>query len=326
VSTTIEGLARAAFSGLDPLPPEHPLPAAELHRVAALRERITLEPAVPPPARPRRGPLPVAAAAVAVMLVAVAVWGDVGGSGRPAIAATPPLLQPLGPPTGPARPVLEQAAVAALNLSPPGDGTHAHVRIASWYLSTEVSGGQARSEIIPAVTERWTGPDGATTVARSEGDGATAEVERYAPGEYGTVVAADLPAEPAALRDALLGNEQVPDGPELLDDAEGILRAGPLTPAQLSTLWGALALQPDLQVFGPVTDRAGRQGVAVGLDTDYGGLPSRLLLLLDPATGRPLGNEEILTTDPGLLNVAIPSVIGYEAYLETGWVDASAVP
>lgn len=66
--------------------------------------------------------------------------------------------------------------------------------------------------------------------------------------------------------------------------------------------------------------------MAVGVETDYSGLPTRLLLLVDPTTGRPLGREDILTTDAGALGVEVPAVIGYEAYLAADRVDETAVP
>jgi len=218
--------------------------------------------------------------------------------------------------------------------------------MASWYLHTSVGDGRTTSEIVPSITETWTGPDGTVTVADSRGaaqpagppgptgdaealaalpDHADAEVTRYAPGEHGTG-AGELPADPAALRSALLGNEQVPDGPELIRAADDILRTTPVAPEGLSALWRALALQPDLVSYGATTDRAGRRAVAIGIESDAGGLPARELLLLDPDTGRPLGSEEVLTTDPGLLNVRVPAVISYEVYLAADRVPAGQVP
>jgi hypothetical protein len=275
---------------------------------------------------------------LAVALVAVVAVG-LPRSG-PAYAATPPLLLPLAAPEGPAAPVLERAAAAAATLPPLGDGSHAYVRMASWYLHTSVGGGRVTSEIVPSISETWTGPDGAVTVAASRGaaqpagapgpagnaealaalpDHADAEIARYAPGEHGTG-AGDLPADPARLRAALLGNEQIPDGPELIRAVSDVLRTTPVAPEGLSALWGALALQPDLVTYGATTDRAGRPAVAIGIESDAGGLPSRELLLLDPDTGRALGSEEVLTSDPGQLNVRVPAVISYEVYLAAGLV------
>lgn len=79
-----------------------------------------------------------------------------------------------------------------------------------------------------------------------------------------------------------------------------------------------LAAEPRLRSYGDVTDRAGRDGVVIGFDSDDSGLPARYQLIVDPETGTPLASEEILTTDPGKLNVRVPAVIGYAVYLAGG--------
>lgn len=49
------------------------------------------------------------------------------------------------------------------------------------------------------------------------------------------------------------------------------------------------------------------------------GLPRRLVLVIDPGTGRLGSSEEILTTDAGKLGVDVPAVIGYRLFLSRGW-------
>ncbi len=67
-----------------------------------------------------------------------------------------------------------------------------------------------------------------------------------------------------------------------------------------------LAAQEGLVVRGTTTDRAGRAGVAVSVDSGYSGLPTRYTLIFNPATGMLLDAEQVLTTTAGLLNVHRP--------------------
>ncbi|WP_203888102.1 RNA polymerase sigma factor [Planotetraspora kaengkrachanensis] len=73
---------------------------------------------------------------------------------------------------------------------------------------------------------------------------------------------------------------------------------------------------PGLRYEGTTTDRAGRTGRAFSLDSDHGGLPNRKTLIVDPADGRIVDEEETLTETAGRLGVPIPSVISYTVYLE----------
>lgn len=305
---TTEHLARRVLGPADPLPADQPLEAGELRRAALLADRITAAPPASPVAvrverralrpvlarlteAPLASPVAVraerhtlrpvlasASALVVVVLVAAASLTVPGSpfQAAPAFAATPPLLLPLEPPTGPAAQVLATAADAAAALPPLGPGSHDHVSTASWYLDTAVAGGSSRSEVVARLTDVWAAPDGTVTVAEAAGDpressapgpdadadaiGALprdgeAEVMQYAPGEH-ALDAPDLATDPATLRAALLSEQQVPDAAELLVAVGAILRTSPVEPTQLAALWRALALQPDLVSYGEVTDRA----------------------------------------------------------------------
>jgi hypothetical protein len=81
-----------------------------------------------------------------------------------------------------------------------------------------------------------------------------------------------------------------------------------------------LARSPGLIDSGEVTDRAGRPGVAVSLDSAYSGAPTRYTLIFNPDTGILLGEEETLLGNPGKLNVRPRSVIAYTAFLASDYV------
>ena len=76
-------------------------------------------------------------------------------------------------------------------------------------------------------------------------------------------------------------------------------------------------------VQGKTTDRAGREGIAVSLESDFGGLPTRYTLIIDPDDGKILAWEEMLTTTAGALNVPIPSVIGYTTYRQSTYTNST---
>lgn len=295
-------------------------------------------------ARPRWPRLRLVAAIAAVVVVAMVAAVVLPGHGsRPAYAATPPLLMSVSDPGRPAERVLERLAAAAEEQPPLARGRYHYLKAASWYLHTTVyNEDHAESVIVPSITERWladdgsgkevtasgepveAGPPGAEADRRAIGDlpDGEGEVIEYAPDERPITPLASWPRDPAALREKLLAEHgDVDDRPEhvqLFVELQSLLNDQSVPPDLLATFYRALAQDPEMRSYGQVTDRAGRKGVAIGFDSDYSGLPGRDLLIVDPETGTPLGGEEILTTDPGKLNVRVPAVIGYIVYLARG--------
>jgi hypothetical protein len=108
----------------------------------------------------------------------------------------------------------------------------------------------------------------------------------------------------------------VENGPaERLVAIQDAYRSMPIPPAVRAAMLRYLTATPGLSVAGTVTDRAGRAGIAFALDSDYSGLPTHYVLIIDPQTGQLLADEATLTTSAGKLNVRIPSVIDYEIFL-----------
>ncbi|MBB5785916.1 hypothetical protein [Jiangella mangrovi] len=128
---------------------------------------------------------------------------------------------------------------------------------------------------------------------------------------------AQLATDPAALREQLLTV-----WPQATDPAAALFQAlhevgstrpvdGPVQAAALTML----AHEPGVVALGAATDRRGRDAVAFATDSADSGLDRRYVLLVDPATGRMLGYEEILTGDTGLLDVKSPAVTAYTVFL-----------
>ncbi|GAA0422985.1 hypothetical protein Acor_58540 [Acrocarpospora corrugata] len=228
----------------------------------------------------------------------------------------------------------------------PTDTRYVYLQINEWNLNVAVSDGQASTAVVPTVTELWTPISATDMVRRVErpgrpiviGYGSEWTAGAVASGTSGSdelmsVEAAllsrspeDLPLDATALRRALLPAARVPDDvPEvyqLVEAVVGLFSERYVPPRLSAVLWRMLADEPHLGFLGDTTDRAGRAGRAIALDVSRG-LPKRLVLIIDPETGRLNSSEVILTKDAGRLNVSIPAVIGYKLFLRQGWVPDS---
>ncbi|MEU1215608.1 hypothetical protein ABZ424_24980 [Streptomyces sp. NPDC005790] len=92
-----------------------------------------------------------------------------------------------------------------------------------------------------------------------------------------------------------------------------------LTPQQVAGVLRALATFEGVEYNGTVEDRSGRSGASFSVESAFGGLPNKQTVIFDPLTGKLLAHEEMLTKDPGELNVKIPSVIDYTTHMKSGY-------
>jgi len=128
----------------------------------------------------RRGLLVAGAVLVAAAVLAVGVISpfDVPflSRGRPALAATPPLLSFDRAGLPDAKTLLERlAGKAAVQPPAPGSGPFDYVQVQAWSLDSAIGGGRTTSALVPTLTETWTAPDGS---GRSRTVRGHAEVER----------------------------------------------------------------------------------------------------------------------------------------------------
>ncbi len=341
----------AALTAANPVP--HPQPGIDARAEADLRRILATDPEharadAPGPDRwpaGRRATRTAARwAAVAAVTTALVVGGSVldgdgwlpGGQREgSAYAVTPPPLAPgaldglsaygLAVPTDPTdpAPVLTQIADRVQPL-PDDTGTGRYARVANegWYLHTRVDGRQVTSEIVLTATTSWTAADGSGALRSRVGDQDPSE-EAFGPGGRSLVFAlGGLSTDPSTLATQLEVAHPVANGPaERLVAITDLAREQPLPPAVRAAVLRYLAATPGLLLTGPVEDRSGRRGVAVHLDSDHSGLPTRYTLIIDPASGRLLGDEQLLTTTAGALNVPVPSVIAYTTHLDARYVD-----
>jgi hypothetical protein len=188
----------------------------------------------------------------------------------------------------------------------------------------------------PGSEQTWTAPDGTVLFADCGANLACdpSDDQTISPGQrIGTgagPLAGSLSADPATLRGQLLaqGVDRYPEAPsqELIRTIAYGICAQAVAPRLQANLWRVLAGQPDIWYMGTVTDRDGRPGVAVEylgsfwMNDDY-----RYVLIISPATGRLIGEEEIQLPIHQDANGGLargggsPVVAEYRIYLGQGW-------
>jgi hypothetical protein len=284
----------------------------------------------------RRWTRPLVAAGVAVGAIAFAT----------AFVGLPPLQ---GQETASAASVaLRQAAKVAREQPPQPPlrpGQFVYTKSVNAYLTTTVdTNGTSYSALVPNVREIWLGADGSGWLRQRSGEATflsdgdrerwvsagspslgneTSELRLEKEDVQGTpMVLLTLPDDPDALyrhferRAKGHGNGLHEEMYTLVGDA---LRETSATPAQRAALYEVAARIPGVELVGPVTDRAGRAGIAVAMRDTANGI--RHTLIFDPETSALLGEEESVLAG-NVFDYPEGTVIGFATYLESAVVDA----
>jgi hypothetical protein len=309
----IEQLRRAdPAAGMDDWPLDE--------RARADLRQLLAEESVAAKAFPRRRLVvgAVLTGAAAMLVVGGVQLGNPLGGSQVAEAATPPLLPGELDEGRPAREsLLALAERAERDTTVPGDGDRHRVRTRGWGLWTDADDeDRVTSRVVEVVSElEWNADRSGRLVSTADG---TTDVMTWGPGEYEPAYPGlPFPSEPDALLERLEPGHHISEygTPGLLSAIVDLYGESMPSPAVRGGLLRLLAERGDLVALGSMTDRQGRRTEAFALDSDHGGLPNRLILMFESATGRLLANEEVLTERAGLLNVRIPSVIDYRLYL-----------
>jgi hypothetical protein len=141
------------------------------------------------------------------------------------------------------------------------------------------------------------------------------DADIYGAGELAAVVADPVPTDVNALEKALYAHQPRVNGPK------SAVRAVADLYRTTEVDWGVrvaalrfLARTDGVLLRGTVTDRLGRQGLAVSVDSDNGG--TRDLLVFDQRTGLLLAYESMFLRRPERLPVRVPAVFAYVLYLD----------
>ena len=195
-----------------------------------------------------------------------------------------------------------------------------------WYLGTRVDGQATTSAVIPSTTQTWAAPDGTTHVHRVtiRPDGSRSVDDfTYRKGP----MPVQLSTNEAVLARQLAVGHPFSVGPvEKFVAMTDLAARQPIPPDVESAILRFLARIPGLINRGSVIDRAGRNGVAVALDSSYTGLPTRYTWIFDPHTGALLSDEATLAGNTGKLNVRKGAVISYTTVLTSGWTSSTSSP
>lgn len=315
---------------LDPagqLIPDGPLDDRARADLASIREETLQSSALGDPAarrttvRTRRVLTLAASVAVAVTVVAVGLPGGSGGGGV-AYAATPPLLPAeLNAGADPTRDIgrLSSAAAGASQTTP---SATTMIRYQSWFLATE-QGRTVRSVIEPQLTDVIRGSDDSGQIRTVIGDasadqplppGQIINDSSYNAGEFPAQFPRNLSSDPDELLDQLKIGHPIDDlgTAELFRAIADVYREQQPRSDVRAAMLRLLDERNDVISLGQITDRAGRTGSGLAVDSSYSGLPTRYLLIFDDQNGQLLADEEVLFQTAGRLNVVIPAVISYE--------------
>lgn len=225
----------------------------------------------------------------------------------------------------------------------PGDHTtgryeYRHTR--TWMLTT--TGRPAPRPMTTIVTarddRRWVAGDGSGTVTAieprpdytlagadpgyrstdAEFRGETATTRRHPAGELAGSVTAAIPTDPAELARTLDALDPTRTGPEAtIIDVQDLYSARYVPQPARAAVLRMLAATPGLTFHERVTDRLGRTGFAVSLDTDTRDAPAlHHRLTFDPTTGQLLAYQQDLTAPEPDLHVPPGRVYLYHLFLE----------
>ncbi|HEX5331310.1 MAG TPA: hypothetical protein VFW79_01565 [Cellulomonas sp.] len=236
------------------------------------------------------------------------------------------------------------ATVAAGRAEPPRAGELQYVRSERWTFVSVQGGDESGAAVVPSAVLTWVSPDGTLRRSTQSGeplllngtftvprdgqaaDGSTSDgIEQYGPGSSRAPgVEALASIGPDALRATLLERAgcvapDQPAAPCLLDGVARIHDDAVVAGQVDAALWSLLAADPTIITLGHVTDRAGRDDVAVTTAVDVKA-PVRTILLIDPVTAALVGVEQVLLSEDAGYGVAAPAVVGFVAFLEEAWV------
>ncbi|GAA1011954.1 hypothetical protein Aple_013880 [Acrocarpospora pleiomorpha] len=334
----------------DPAPGARFAGAARRPQARDLLLRILESPRDVPAASnlPRRRVLGLAGAAALVSVAGVTTYLSADRTGVSRIPTVAMLRYNLvngrgdmqGAPPAARAVLLKLAEIADRQLASPvpADAAFKYVKFNAWYLNVAVAQGHTSTAVIPTVVEQWTPVAPSGTARRREHRGEPIIIGYGSPETAAAVsdstplsdevisqvspAAENLPPDAEDLRQALLRTgpvpSDIPDGYRLVQAVIDLHSEQVISPRLSAALWRMLSGQPHLVYLGATTDRAGRAGEAIAFEATVG-LPKRWVLIIDPTSGRLNSSEEILTKDPGKLDVTVPAVIGYKLFLRQGW-------
>ncbi|GAB1644210.1 CU044_5270 family protein [Krasilnikovia sp. MM14-A1259] len=269
------------------------------------------------PASVRRR-LVLAGALTAVLGAAAAVPSLVTS---PSYAATPAMLQfvPVAGQQSSASVLTDLARRASTRPPAAGHGRYTYLHTKGWYLHVSADGNNRILDSGTAEVDRqlWLAPDGSGRLRQLiPGDNMPPD-KTLRPGEFdGAFLPAD--ATTTAVRTKYGHDDTAAGWTRTMMELWG----RQVVPAALhARLLDTLAGQPGVNLLGDTTDRAGRHGVAIGVE-DQRGPRERMVLVFDPDTGALLDAETVVLENSEL-PVHPPATISYTVWVATGHTETT---
>lgn len=274
--------------------------------------------------------VPLVVAVAAALSVGLGVGNEQPAAARQLEHAAKLVAGDPAPVIGPGRYWYVKGSGAFVNEVMGGDGTFSALQTSSHeiWIASDASGRIVRKDGAPqffsdAERVRW-------EAAGKPGFGADGGIdEQEAAGSLSwgweslaVHSAAEIPTDPAALArlvEARADQNKNQRASEELTLIFDVLRFAPLSGAQTAAFYEVLAGLPGIELTGSVKDGIGRTGT--GFAVERGG-SMREEIILDPKTGRLLGNRTTLTAADEKAYPGAPAgtVLGYETIVATGVV------
>jgi hypothetical protein len=291
----------------------------------------TTEPTAEPITKPRRRALPTigfaAAASIAMTLAVVFAVTNLGQAGQTSVAAPPPLVTtPLGDDLGE---VLAGLAERARAETSPATSTQT-IRLETWSVQVDADSPVSPYYVQPEEIEKVWLPDHSGTWRSWAGDirygtaptgdnrvapGTTLRDDAYAAGEFPLSYPEAPPDDALELDSYIRSAGDFPGRPEAFEyfwAIEGMRFEWSLTGTQTAAALDLLAELPEVTLAGSVTDRLGREGIAIETERDGG--THRMFLIFSPETGLLLSSETVYLGGIPDNALEYPTVLNYFAW------------
>lgn len=292
---------------------------------------LTAEAGAAPAQRRRRRALPaIGFATAAAMAVSIAIVLAVTNVGHPTpqSVAAPPLLQAteLGDSLDDVLARLSERARNQGGTSTPGQT----IRYESWAAQIDAESTFSSYFVQPAVNEMTWRPDFSGSWLSRAGEvrygkpsnnnpaatpGTVLQRDEFGPGEN-PMAFYDVPPTDAGELDAYLrGAWGLPDPSESFDyftAIEGLRLEWNLTGPQSAAALELIGQLPDVELAGTVTDRLGREGIAIQTERASG--THRMILVFSPETGELLSSELVYLGGIPDFHLEFPTVMNYFAW------------
>lgn len=268
-----------------------------------------------------------AACLVLILVIAAATW-----SPTPAMAVPPGLVYETLPEnviSAPnAKDALYSLAEVAKGAPTQGSGPTQYVAMVGW--SYAVDGDAMVATIRPFDRRFWIADDGSARAVERQGNALSADgtldpspvppsieeaTDELSPGTFGTLSA--LPLDPDELRQQILEEREAECHREervsacLMEAITNYATTYVLAADLNSAFWLMLAEAPHVYLLGETTDRMGRSAIAIAsLPVETSFETTVHVLLLDPETGRVMGDERV-TVESTLVDIDGPSVTSF---------------